>query len=179
MSLSSDRTRRLVLLRHAKAEPAGGSTSDEVRPLALLGRRQSGRVGAVLAAGGLVPELALVSPAVRTRQTWELLRTAFGGAETEVLHDDVLYTGGVSDLVGTLREVDERVRTVLVVGHEPTMSSAAVALAGPGSDTAALMRVRAHLSTAAYAVLELGPDQHWDALAAGTARLRTVVSPDE
>jgi phosphohistidine phosphatase len=179
MSLSSDRTRRLVLLRHAKAEPLGESTGDEVRPLALQGRRQAGRVGSVLAAGGLVPELALVSPSVRTRQTWELLRGAFGGAEPEVLHDDVVYNGGVAELVETLRGVDERVRTVLVVGHEPTMSSTATALAGPGSDTAALMRVRAHLSTAAYAVLELEPDQHWDALAPGGARLRTVVSPDE
>lgn len=179
MSLTSDRTRRLVLLRHAKAEPAGESTGDEVRPLAVAGRRQAGRVGAVLMAGGLVPELALVSPAVRTRQTWELLRGAFGGAEPEVQHDDVVYTGGVGELLATLREVDERVRTVLVVGHEPTMSSAAAALAGPGSDTAALMRVRAHLSTGAYAVLELEDGRHWDALTSGSARLRTVVSPDE
>ncbi|GAA2728070.1 SixA phosphatase family protein [Cellulomonas aerilata] len=179
MSLTSDRTRRLVLLRHAKAEPPGESTGDEVRPLALAGRRQANRVGAVLAAGGLVPELALVSPSVRTRQTWELLRGAFGGAEPEVLHDDVVYSGGVGELVATLREVDERVRTVLVVGHEPTMSSTAAALAGPGSDTAALMRVRAHLSTAAYAVLELEPEHRWDGLAPGSARLRTVVSPDE
>ncbi len=179
MSLTSDRTRRLVLLRHAKAEPAGESTSDEVRPLALAGRRQAGRVGQLLLAAGLVPELALVSPAVRTRQTWELLRGAFGGAEPEVVHDDVVYSGGVSEVVAALRTVDERVRTVLVVGHEPTMSQAAAALAGPGSDTAALMRVRAHLSTAAYAVVELEPEQHWDALTPGAARLRTVVSPDE
>lgn len=179
MSLTSDRTRRLVLLRHAKAEPAGGPTGDEVRPLALTGRRQAGRVGGVLVASGLVPELALVSPAVRTRQTWELVRGAFGGAEPEVLHDDALYAGGVPDLLGLLRGVDERVRTVLVVGHEPTVSAAAAALAGPGSDTAALMRVRTHLPTGAYAVLELEPAQHWDALAPGGARLRVVVQPDE
>ena len=179
MSLTSDRTRRLVLLRHAKAEPAGESIGDEVRPLALRGRRQSGRVGTVLMAAGLIPELALVSPSVRTRQTWELLRGAFGGAEPEVVYDDSLYAGGVQELLGLLREVDERVRTVLVVGHEPTMSSAASALAGPGSDTAALMRVRAHLPTGAYAALELQPQQHWDALTPGSARLRAVVAPDE
>ena len=177
MSLTSDRTRRLVLLRHAKAEPAGESTGDEVRPLALAGRRQAARVGAVLLAGGLVPELVLVSPAVRTRQTWELLRVAFGDAEPEVVHEDVLYAGGVPDLLGALQAVDERVRTVLVVGHEPTMSSGAAALAGPTSDTAALMRVRGQLPTAAYAVLEL--DGHWDTLVPGAARLRVVVSPDE
>ena len=177
MSLTSDRTRRLVLLRHAKAEPAGESTGDEVRPLALAGRRQAGRVGSVLLGAGLVPELVLVSPAVRTRQTWELLRGAFGDAEPEVVHDDALYVGGVSELLRTVREVDERVRTVLVVGHEPTVSSAAAALAGPDSDPTAVVRVRTHLPTAAYAVLEL--DAHWDTLTPGGARLRTVVSPEE
>ena len=177
MSHISDRTRRLVLLRHAKAEPAGEGTPDEVRPLALAGRRQAGRVGAVLLQTGLVPELALVSPAVRTRQTWELLRGAFGDAEPEVVVSDDLYTGGVQDAVALLREVDERVRSVLVVGHEPTISATAAALAGESSDPTALFRVRSHLSTASYAVLEL--DDHWDALRPGGARLAAVVSPSD
>ena len=114
MSPTSDRTRRLVLLRHATAEPGDGA-ADEIRSLTLAGRRQAGRVGAALRATDLVPELALVSPAVRTRQTWELLRGAFGDAETEVELTDALYTAGVDDVVTVLRGVDERVRTVLVV----------------------------------------------------------------
>ncbi|WNB86817.1 histidine phosphatase family protein [Cellulomonas sp. ATA003] len=176
MSPISDRTRRLVLLRHAKAEPGDG-TADEVRPLALDGRRQAGRVGAALHTTDLVPELVLVSPAVRTRQTWELLRGAFGDAEPEVVLTDGLYTAGVDDVLALLREVDERVRTVLVVGHEPTMSAAAAALAGPSSDTAAVARVRAGVPTATYAVLEL--DGPWDGLAPGTLDLRAVIAPHE
>jgi len=177
MSHISDRTRRLVLLRHAKAEPAGEGAGDEVRPLALVGRRQAGRVGAALFASELVPEVALVSPAVRTRQTWELLRAAFGDAEPEVVVEDRLYSGGVDDVVALVREVDARVRTVLVVGHEPTVSAAAAALAGPDSDTGATIRVRGGVPTATYAVVEL--DGHWDTLTPGSARLRTVVSPQE
>jgi phosphohistidine phosphatase len=175
MSPTSDRTRRLVLLRHAKAEPRGDSVADEVRPLALEGRRQSGRVGHALLDGGLVPELALVSPSVRTRQTWELLRGAFGDADPEVVLDDGLYTGGVEELVGLVRGTDERVRSVLVVGHEPTISAAAASLAGPDSDPAAVARVRVGVPTATWALLEL--DEHWDTLGPRGARLRSVVSP--
>ncbi|WP_298460131.1 histidine phosphatase family protein [uncultured Cellulomonas sp.] len=175
MSPISDRTRRLVLLRHAKAEPGDGA-ADEVRPLALDGRRQAGRVGTALRATDLVPEVVLVSPAVRTRQTWELLRGAFGDAEPEVVLTDALYTAGVDDVVRVLREVDERVRTVLVVGHEPTMSATAAALAGAASDATAVARVRAGVPTATYVVLEL--DDHWQALAAGAVDLRAVISPD-
>jgi phosphohistidine phosphatase len=177
MSSTSDRTRRLVLLRHAKAERRGEHTDDEVRPLALEGRRQSGRVGRSLLDGGLVPELALVSPSVRTRQTWELVRGAFGDAATEVVLEDGLYAGGVTELVDLVRGTDERVRSVIVVGHEPTISTAAAALAGPDSDPAAVARVRVGVPTATYALLEL--DAHWDTLVPGGARLRAVVAPGE
>ncbi len=175
MSVTSDRTRRLVLLRHAKAEPRGESLGDEVRPLALEGRRQSARVGRLLLDAGFVPELALVSSSVRTRQTWELLCGAFGDAEPEVVLDDALYLGGVEELLDLVRGTDERVRSVLVVGHEPTISSAAATLAGPDSDTGAVARVRAGVPTATWAVLEL--EEHWDALGPGGARLRAVVDP--
>jgi phosphohistidine phosphatase len=177
MTQISDRTRRLVLLRHAKAEPAGDRGPDEVRPLALAGRRQAGRVGAGLLAAGLVPELVLLSPAVRTRQTWELLRGAFGDADPEVVPTDALYAADVDDVLRLVRDVDERVRSVLVVGHEPTMSATAAALAGPGSDASAVARVRAQLPTAAYALLEL--EEHWDAVVPGGVLLRAVVAPSE
>ena len=49
-----DRTRRLVLLRHAKAEQGG--QADELRTLALAGRRQCGKVAASLTELDLVPE---------------------------------------------------------------------------------------------------------------------------
>jgi len=169
-----DRTRRLVLLRHAKAEP-GGRGPDELRPLALAGRRQCVRVGAALTGHDLIPELVLCSSALRTRQTWELVRAWLGDVESEVLITDDLYQAGVAQVLAQVREVDGRVRTVLVVGHEPTMSAAAAAFAGEGSDEAALAHVRAGTSTGTFAVLEL--DGHWSELVHGGARLHAVISP--
>ncbi|NTW39018.1 MAG: histidine phosphatase family protein [Cellulomonadaceae bacterium] len=166
---------RVVLLRHAKAE-AGGGVVDALRPLALAGRRQCAAVGARLAASGLIPERVLVSSAVRTRQTWELTRGAFGDAgdpDVDVL--DELYDARVSDVLQLLRVVDERVATVLVVGHEPTMSGAAGAFAlaeGDREHAAHLAHVHAGLSTGSYAVLEIGA---WADLDRGTARIVEVV----
>ena len=164
-----------MLLRHAKAEPSGGVV-DELRPLALAGRRQCVDVGARLAATGLVPEHVLVSSALRTRQTWELVRGALGdvpAAEVAVL--DALYHAGVGDLLELVQGIDERVATVLVVGHEPTMSAAAAALAAPEHGDAHSVRVeqvRTGLSTGAYAVLEVSS---WAELARRTARVVDVV----
>ncbi|KGM13653.1 SixA phosphatase family protein [Cellulomonas bogoriensis] len=166
--------RRLVLLRHAKAEPAG-SVVDELRPLALRGRRQCGQVGAAIADRGLVPEVALVSSAVRTRQTWELVRAALGEApEPRVEVHDRLYGAGVEQVVAALGSVDPQVRTVLVVGHEPTMSATAAWLTGSVGDPAHLAQVRAGIPTATFAVLALDA---WDGAGRGAGQLLDLVRP--
>lgn len=167
--------RRLVLLRHAKAEP-GGSTPDALRPLALAGRRQCFQVGAGLAASGLLPEHVLVSSAVRTRQTWDLVRTALGDVpDPEVDVSDAVYDAHTGDILDLVRAVDDRVVTLLVVGHEPTMSAAASLLARADDALSAhLATVRTGLPTAGYAVLEVGS---WAELDRGTAALVDVVRP--
>ena len=167
--------RRLVLLRHAQAEHTRG-VADELRPLTLVGRRQCLDIGARLAAAGLVPEQVLVSSALRAHQTWELVRGALGDVPApDVDVDDRLYGAGVSDVTERVRLLDDRLATVLVVGHEPTMSSAASALASRETSAAdQLARVHGGLSTGAFAVLEVGS---WVDLAPGVARLVTVVRP--
>lgn len=168
-----DAAHRLVLLRHAKAEPAGG-VADALRPLALAGRRQSTAVGAHLLAGGLVPEHVLVSSAVRTRQTWELVRGALADEpEPEVVVDDRLYDAGPGEVLELVRSVDVRVRTLLVVGHEPTMSAVASLLAGPQGEAAAVAQVRSGLPTGAFALVTTDA---W-ATVEETARLVEVVRP--
>lgn len=162
MTLTSTQvTRRLVLLRHAKAEPAG-SVADVLRPLALLGRKQAARVGPALVDADLVPELVLCSDAVRTRQTWDLLKAGLGDSEPEVVISSEIYTADADQILTVVEAVDPRVRTVLVVGHEPTMSAVAAYLAGPGSDPAAHAQVQVGVPTASYSVLESErPWQDW------------------
>ncbi|KQR07400.1 histidine phosphatase family protein [Cellulomonas sp. Leaf334] len=163
--------RRLVLLRHAKAEHP--DVPDIQRPLSLVGRKQSTRVGTALAADDVVPDLVLCSSSVRTRQTWDLVRSTLG-AEPDVRYLDDLYYAGSSALVELVRTVAADVRTVLVVGHEPTMSQAAVLMAGADSDPATLERVRVGVPTASWSLLEVDA---WDTLAAGTASLRRLAVP--
>ena len=169
--------RRLVLLRHAKAEPGSDAVADDQRPLALRGRAQAGEVGRLLGAAGLVPDVALVSMAVRTRQTWELLAKQLNGrtAATEVHLEPTLYGASVADVLELVRGVEDDVRTLLVVGHEPTMAATAAHLAGPGSDLGVIAQVRVGVPTATYAVLE--SDDEWAAWARARARLLTITRP--
>ncbi|WP_308113308.1 SixA phosphatase family protein [Antribacter soli] len=173
--------RRLVLLRHAKAEPPT-TADDSLRPLALRGREQAGKVGAALAAAGLVPDLVLVSSALRTRQTWDLASGSFGGTRgggpgVAVTVSDELYQANVRDVLALLADVHDDVRTVLVVGHEPTMAAAASFLAGPGSDDASLAQVRVGVPTATYSVLEAPLELRWASWSRSSATLTQVARP--
>lgn len=164
---------RLVLLRHAKAEPAGVN-DDVLRALALNGRKHAGRVGEALVAARLVPDYVLCSSALRTRQTWELAAGHLPEPAPVDMRDD-LYTANVTHLLEVLRSVDSRVRTLLVVGHEPTMAATAERLAGPGSADGAVAQVRVGVPTATYSVLEA--DEPWSAWEPRCARLVEVTRP--
>jgi phosphohistidine phosphatase len=114
--------RTLVILRHAKADrPAGVTDAD--RPLTQRGHADAAAAGAWLAARGYRPRLVLCSPSKRTRQTWRGVAVALTGDETpEVHYDQALYFGDAEDLLELLRAVPETVGSVLLIGHNPTVS---------------------------------------------------------
>ncbi|MFI2751835.1 SixA phosphatase family protein [Cellulomonas sp. P22] len=172
--MNAPTSRRLVILRHAKAEHPD-RLDDRLRPLALPGRRQAADVGASLSRDQLIPDHVICSSSVRTRQTWDLARTALAGDPQSVDVNDEAYHAGVRRLLEIVREVGDDVTTLLVVGHEPVVSQAAATLAGPGSDEAVLERVRVGVPTASYTVLET--DVPWSALEPDGARLVRLVTP--
>jgi phosphohistidine phosphatase len=62
---------RLMLLRHAKSEKAEPGMSDRDRRLNGRGQGDATTMGAYMARHQLTPDLALISTAQRTRETWE------------------------------------------------------------------------------------------------------------
>jgi len=116
--------RRLILLRHAKAQRAPAE-DDIDRPLAPQGQTDAALIGKVLAQEGLKPDRVLVSSALRTRQTWEALKGAFPNADAQERRD--LYLADARTLLNAVEE-DESADTVLVLAHNPGVHNLAVAL---------------------------------------------------
>ncbi len=108
---------RLLLIRHAKTEQG---EHDRARALTDRGRRDAAAIGAWLAAEGVVPDLAVVSPATRARQTWEIAAEAADKAPPVQIDEDI-YSNNVSGLVGVARGIDESVPTAVIVGHNPSI----------------------------------------------------------
>ena len=168
--------RRLALLRHAKAAPQGGG-DDHGRPLALLGREAAPRVGAWLKASGISPALTLVSDARRTRETFDLLAAAFGGALAMRLEPRI-YNATARTLLDLVRATPAKVPALMLVGHNPGLAELAMRLAGGGGDSQAEARLRAGFPTASVAILDFDANA-WPDIAHGTGRLASFATPAE
>ncbi len=117
--------RVLVLVRHAQAKdraPEGGG--DAQRELTKAGRRVARAVGEGLAGQGVRPDLAVVSPSARTVATCEELQ-AGGLRIADVWADAALYDADVEDVLDSIREVPDDVRTLVVIGHAPGVPAVA------------------------------------------------------
>jgi phosphohistidine phosphatase len=165
--------RTLVLVRHAKAGGGDGG-GDASRPLTELGYEQCRIVARELGGLGLAPDVALVSRARRAKQTFNAMAAASGWTvEPEIL--DSLYTGYVDEVLRAVRECDPAAGTVMVFGHEPAMSATGYKLAGPGSDPAAVTRVRRGLPTTGMAVVQV--DGPWESVGLEPTKLRWILTP--
>jgi phosphohistidine phosphatase len=124
--------RFLHLLRHAKSAPEDDSTEDRLRKLSRPGREDARLVAISLPAALGAVDLVLCSTALRTRETAELVLAGFAPAPP-VAFEDGLYLAAAADLIRRLRRLDEAMRAVLLIGHNPGLHELALALATPDS----------------------------------------------
>ena len=120
--------RTLILLRHGKSDWSGGEP-DHLRPLARRGRRQAPVAGRWLAEHVGVIDLAVVSPAERTLETWRLAAAELA-VPPPVREDDRVYAGSAPSLLGVLQELPGEVATVVLVGHNPGVEDLVASLTG-------------------------------------------------
>ena len=159
--------RRLVVMRHAKAQPT--APSDHGRALADRGRRDASEAGRWLREQDIAPDAALVSDALRTQETWaEVAAGAAWDLEPEL--SAPLYAAGSDSAFDLLREVDADVTTLVVIGHNPTMASIAELIDdGEGDADATTALVTRGFPTSALVVFAVAGE--WADLGAGSGRL--------
>lgn len=166
----SDSYRTLLLLRHAKSDYPDG-VADHERPLAPRGIREAELAGDWLRVHAPAIDAVLCSSATRTRQTLELTRI-----DAPVTVADRLYDASPGTVIEEINGVDPGVETLLVVGHEPTMSNLALGLAAiDGSNPTAAESISTKFPTSAIALLRTCGT--WEQLALGGAALITFHVP--
>jgi len=161
---------RLVLMRHAKSSWPHG-VDDLDRPLTDRGVRDCAVAAAYLSAQPWRIEHAVVSPAVRTQQTWETVSRQLTYDISSELEPDI-YEAGLGSLLSVLNR--QTTKTIALVGHSPGMPRMALGLSdNQESRPAVLMRMK--YPTLGIAVLEA--DLPWNEWELGCAKLLDFVVP--
>ncbi len=131
----------LLILRHAKSDWSTGRP-DHDRPLNQRGKRTAPRIGQLLREEELVPDFIVSSTALRARKTAKKVAEACGyRGSIEVT--GALYLSGAAAYVDVLRDLGCEHACLLVVGHNPAVTSLLDALTGSHETmpTAALAHV--------------------------------------
>lgn len=174
------KTRRLILLRHAKSSWEDASLKDHVRPLSKRGRLAAASIAGKLQQLGWLPELILSSDATRTRQTLQIMQEHVKDfLEAEVHFMASFYSVPAMDgqtaqhLQQTVCQYSrDDILTVMCMGHNRGWEEAASVFSG----------VPVELKTSNAALLEAS-GQSWEeafySAGFGGWKLLSIVIPDE
>jgi len=166
--------RRLLLLRHSKAERSEPGTKDISRVLIDRGRKDAARIGAYMAAHALVPDRVILSPAARTQETWKYAATAFRPAPA-AMSSERIYDATPHCILSVIKDTPPSAHTLLVVGHNPGLHDLALMLVAAG-DIDARELLREKLPTSGLVIIDFAFD-NWSKLHPQSGRLERFVSP--
>ncbi|MBY0511253.1 MAG: histidine phosphatase family protein, partial [Rhodospirillaceae bacterium] len=136
-----DPLKTLHLLRHAKAVEDQVDGTDHARPLAKRGIKAMEVLAEYLGAAKFKVDRVFCSSAQRTRETCALIAPALGKAN--IAYRDRLYLVDAADLMDFIQTLPDNAASVLIIGHNPTFHTTALALAkgamrGHGDEMSAL-----------------------------------------
>lgn len=120
----------LYLVRHGLAEERGDAWPDDAkRPLTEDGTSQMRKAARGLVRLGVAFDVVLTSPYVRTRQTADIIATAFEERPPVVAIESLAPGGSIQSVLTDLERQTRRER-IAIVGHEPGIGELAARLAG-------------------------------------------------
>ncbi len=126
-------TLKLILMRHAKSDWDDPLLDDHDRPLNTRGRHAAATIGAWLSKLGHLPDQALCSSAVRTRETLALASAQWPVPPNQVILPE-LYLAGAQQMLDVLRAKGSE-NAIIMLGHNPGIGTMAGMLARiPPSD---------------------------------------------
>ncbi len=162
--------KHLTILRHAKASNKPIYDRDFDRPLTGKGRKQAPTIARVLAASKVTPDLLLSSPAVRARETAELVAETIGYTKA-IAYEEAIYGASAATLLEILRGAPDAAEHIVLIGHNPGLENLVSGLCA-GTN----LRLNLRLPTAGMA--QLAPQVvRWRQLRWGAGELQLLIAP--
>jgi phosphohistidine phosphatase len=146
----------LYLVRHAKSSRDDFTVPDRQRPLETRGERDAAKMGRRLLQRHGKPDLIVSSPALRALATAKLLAEGLDYKLKRLVVDDRLYAAAMETLIAVIEEIDDKLESVMLVGHNPGFTDLAHCFSSDIS----------HMPTCAVAVLAFDV-KTWSAVGRG------------
>ena len=164
----SNKLRELMLLRHAKSNWKKDDLTDIERPLSDKGKKNAAKLGKWLLQHNLMPDLILVSPAVRAQQT---LKRICNECPASAITVDSLYLADIPQLKQVLADAPFAER-IMLIGNNPGLESLYNMLVTETPESHVQL-----FPTCAMAHLILPSD--WKNLEEGDGKLQQFVTPKD
>jgi phosphohistidine phosphatase len=121
--------KKLYIVRHAQKEDEQIGRDDYDRELSVEGIKDAKNMAEYFASKKLPVDLIVASPASRTKKTAEIFAEALKYKKTIMLNE-VLYMAFVNELLETISYTFDTVDSMLLVGHNPSLTALAITLVG-------------------------------------------------
>ena len=126
-------------------------------------------------AEGVVFDHVIASPAVRVVETIDQVVSGYG-KRIEPTWERRVYLASSATLMDVLREANDSIETVLMIGHNPSMEDIVLDLVPDGKDQPLRDAVYEKYPTAALAEIEIDIES-WSALERNQGSLKRFVRP--
>jgi phosphohistidine phosphatase len=113
----------IYIVRHAKSSWKESDLSDELRPLLEKGKKRTKKVIDYLHKKDVRVDYIISSHAVRAYETAKILAHALKYPADNIKVDKAVYTGDADELVNQFYDIPERYNSVMIVGHNPTLTN--------------------------------------------------------
>jgi phosphohistidine phosphatase len=112
----------LYLVRHAKSSWKFPDLDDFERPLNKRGKRDGPVMGKFLRDKDILPDLLISSPAVRAKKTAKIIAENLAYSKNRINFDHEIYEASTKGLLKLISEINDKHNSVMLVGHNPSMT---------------------------------------------------------
>lgn len=124
------RTKKVLMMRHAKSSWDNPGLRDFDRPLNKRGKRDAPRMGQYLKELQLIPDQIFSSPAQRAKSTILKVIDELDLPASKIVWDENLYFNGSQSYIDAIRNAHDSSEIVMTVGHNPMTEDAISTLSG-------------------------------------------------
>lgn len=169
----------IFLLRHAKSDWGNPMLKDHDRALNERGRDAAPKMAAYIKSKKYKPDIVLCSTARRTVETYDLVKEALG--DVPVKFEESLYLAEMRNLVERIKWLDDDLKSVLMIGHNPGLEQLANTLTrSPKKEDEEKLhkRMRDKFATASFVVIKM-PVEQWREVKSGIGKLKDFMRPKD